>query len=108
MSTVKTRGSYPHPVLDASDDVASFIEVFNPTVASSVEDVEIRFQVRMTDPDIQSLLDAGQARYISAGPAAQPSAAENSMPGPPRTTLTAPATSDGLIRKMSAEPSDSM
>lgn len=63
MSTTKTRGSYPHPVLDASDDVTSTIEVFNPTYASGVNDVEIRFQVRMTDPGIQSLLDNGLARY---------------------------------------------
>jgi hypothetical protein len=63
MSTIKTRGSYPHPVLDASDDVASTIEVFNPTYASGVNDVEIKFQVRMTDPGIQSLLDNGLARY---------------------------------------------
>lgn len=64
MSITTTRGSYPHPVLDASDDVASSIEVFNPTYASGVNDVEVRFQVRMTDADIQSLLDSGKARYI--------------------------------------------
>lgn len=59
----KTRGSYPHPVLDASDDVDSIMEVFNFTFAPSVDDVDIRFQVRMTDPDIQRLLDAGKAQY---------------------------------------------
>lgn len=59
----RTRGSYPHPVLDASDDVDSSIQVFNFTFAPSVDDVEIRFQVRMTDPDIQHLLDTGAARY---------------------------------------------
>lgn len=63
MSPMKTRGSYPHPVLDASDDVASTIEVLNPTVASAVDDVEIRFQIRMTDPSIQALLDSESARY---------------------------------------------
>lgn len=57
------RGSYPHPVLDDSDDVASTFEVFNASITPTVEDVEIRFQVRMSDPDISSLLDAGQARY---------------------------------------------
>ena len=35
MATV-TRGSYPHPVLDGSDDVASTIEVFNVTVTPTV------------------------------------------------------------------------
>jgi hypothetical protein len=58
-----TRGSYPHPVLDASDDVDSTIEVFNFTFAPSVDDVDIRFQVRMSDPDIQRLLDNKKARY---------------------------------------------
>lgn len=63
MSTATRRGSYPHPVVDASDDVAGEFEVFNVTVTPSIEDVELRFQVRMSDPDIQLLLDAGRARY---------------------------------------------
>ena len=58
-----TRGSYPHPVLDTSDDVASSIELFNVSVTPTVEDVELKFQVRMTDPDIKALIDAGRARY---------------------------------------------
>ena len=58
-----TRGSYPHPVLDASDDVNAEIEVFNASFAPSVDDIEVRFQVRMTDPDIQKLLASGHARY---------------------------------------------
>lgn len=57
------RGSYPHPVLDDSDDVASTFEVFNVSITPSVEDVEVFFQVRMTDPDIKALLDGGRARY---------------------------------------------
>ncbi|GAB3619914.1 hypothetical protein GCM10027417_11750 [Glutamicibacter endophyticus] len=57
------RGSYPHPVLDISDDVGSDFEVFNVTFAPSVDDVEISFQVRMTDPDIQRLLDSNHAQY---------------------------------------------
>lgn len=63
MKTFTKRGSYPHPVLDASDDVSSSIEVVNVTYASSVDDVEIKFQLRMCDPDIQSLVDEGVARY---------------------------------------------
>ncbi|MDQ0076794.1 hypothetical protein [Arthrobacter oryzae] len=63
MNTFTKRGSYPHPVLDASDDVGSSIEVVNVTIAPSVDDVEIKFQVRMSDPDIQSLMDDGTARY---------------------------------------------
>lgn len=58
-----TRGSYPHPVLDASDDVEASIEVFNVSVAPSVDDVEVRFQLRMTEPTIQGLLQEGAARY---------------------------------------------
>ena len=58
-----TRGSYPHPVLDASDDVASSIEVFNVSVTPTVEDVELKFQIRMTDPDIRELLHSGRAKY---------------------------------------------
>lgn len=62
MSTV-TRGSYPHPVLDASDDVSASIEIFNISIAPGINDVEVRFQVRMTEAWIQSLLDDGRARY---------------------------------------------
>lgn len=63
MMAAATRGSYPHPVLDSSDDVASSIEVFNVSVTPAVEDVELKFQVRMTDPDIQALIHSGRARY---------------------------------------------
>lgn len=63
MSIIATRGSYPHPVLDQSDDVASSFEVFNVSITPSVDDVELRFQIRMDDPDIQSLLEEGKARY---------------------------------------------
>lgn len=63
MSAVATRGSYPHPVLDVSDDVDSTFEILNVAVTPTVEDVELKFQVRMTDPDIQALLDDGRARY---------------------------------------------
>lgn len=76
-----TRGSYPHPVLDGSDDVASSIEVFNVAVTPTVEDVELKFQIRMTDPDIQALIESGGAKYnlrwkcsstIDGGPLDQP------------------------------------
>ncbi|MGM0930068.1 MAG: hypothetical protein ACQEXN_10195 [Actinomycetota bacterium] len=63
MNTVTKRGSYPHPVLDSSDDVGSSFEVLNATISPSVDDVEIKFQVRLNDPDVQSLLDEGTARY---------------------------------------------
>ncbi|MCQ1996863.1 hypothetical protein [Arthrobacter sp. zg-Y1171] len=63
MKTAAKRGSYPHPVLDASDDVSTEFQVLNAVVTPTVNDVEVKFQVRMTDPDIQALLDTGLARY---------------------------------------------
>jgi len=57
------RGSFPHPVLDDTDDVSATFELFNVTVTPAVEDVEINFQVRMTDPQIQALIDSGEAKY---------------------------------------------
>jgi len=60
---ITLRGSYPHPVLDASDDVDASFEVFNTFFAPSVDDVEVKFQVRMTEPLIQRLLERGYARY---------------------------------------------
>jgi len=58
-----TRGSYPHPVLDAFDDVDAAIEVFNASYVPSVDDLEIKFQVRMTEPGIEALIREGKARY---------------------------------------------
>lgn len=57
------RGSFPHPVLDSSDDVSSRFEVFNFTYTPSVEDVALRFQVRMDDPTLKNLVVAGRVRY---------------------------------------------
>ncbi|MDB0039016.1 hypothetical protein N9F54_00435 [Actinomycetota bacterium] len=58
-----SRGSFPHPVLDHTDDVNASCEVFNINVTPNVEDVEINFQVRMTDPQIQALINNGEAKY---------------------------------------------
>ena len=57
------RGSYPHPVLDDTDDVSTTFEVLNVSVVPTVEDVEVSFEVRMTDPDIGQLLKEGRAEY---------------------------------------------
>lgn len=57
-----SRGSYPHPVLDASDDVASVFEVLNVAVAPTVDFVEVRFEVRNDDPTLTSALSDGRAR----------------------------------------------
>ncbi len=56
------RGSYPHPVLDASDDVASYFEVSNFSVTPSVEDIGLNFDVRTDDSTLRQLLDSGEAR----------------------------------------------
>ena len=58
-----SRGSFPHPVLDDTDDVSARFELFNVTVSPAVEDIEINFQLRMTDPQIQALIDSGEAKY---------------------------------------------
>lgn len=63
MKSSTKRGSYPHPVLDASDDVNSVFQVFNAAVTPNVNDVEVKFQVRMSDPDVQTFIDSGAARY---------------------------------------------
>ena len=57
-----TRASYPHPVLDTSDDVASTFEVFNFTVAPTVDDIELQFRVRLDDTDLQEMIADGRAR----------------------------------------------
>lgn len=57
------RGSYPHPVLDDTDDVESTFQILNPHVIPSVEDVEVSFEIRMNDADIERMLQAGQAEY---------------------------------------------
>jgi len=56
-----TRGSYPHPVIDAADDVASDFEVLNVLVDPSQQDIEITYEVRTDDPDLTRLLDDGVA-----------------------------------------------
>ena len=58
-----TRGSYPHPVLDASDDVASRFEITSATVEATQEDVEIKLQVVIDDPDLLGHIKSGLCRY---------------------------------------------
>lgn len=57
------RGSYPHPVLDDSDDVGSTFKVFNVTIAPTVDDIEISFTVATDDPTLEELVRSGKARY---------------------------------------------
>ena len=51
-----SRGSYPHPVLDASNDVNSTFEAINATVSPSHDDVEIAVELRTDDDDLICLL----------------------------------------------------
>ncbi|CAM3698649.1 hypothetical protein [Parendozoicomonas haliclonae] len=55
------RGSYPHPVVDAADDVSSDFKVINILVDSSQQDIEITYEIRTDDPDLRRLLDNGSA-----------------------------------------------
>ena len=57
------RGSYPHPVIDTSDDVDSDFEVLNVLVDPSQQDIEITYEIRTDDPDIVRLLDSGVAMH---------------------------------------------
>lgn len=60
------RGSYPHPVVDTSDDVDSVFEVLNVTAAPEVDDIEVKFRFRLDDPDLRSRLDSGRAQLVAA------------------------------------------
>jgi hypothetical protein len=61
--TVRTlRGSYPHPVLDDSDDVGSNFEVSNPSTSPNIEDIGLTFDLRTDDPTIKRLLEERKAR----------------------------------------------
>lgn len=60
------RGSYPHPVLDASDDVASVFEVVNVVIAPGLDDIEITFKARMDDPDLSDRLAADTAHLVAS------------------------------------------
>lgn len=62
MSGHASRGSYPHPVLDASDDVDSSFLVSNFQFTPFVEDIRLRFDIRFNDPTLKCLLAEGKAR----------------------------------------------
>ena len=62
MTAAALRGSYPHPVLDVSDDVDSYFEVANPHVSPGIEDIGLSFDVRSNDPTLAQLLESGRAR----------------------------------------------
>jgi len=55
------RGSYPHPVLDDSDDVISDLETLNVLIDASQQDIEVSYELRTNDPDLLALIDSGRA-----------------------------------------------
>jgi hypothetical protein len=58
-----SRGSYPHPIVDAADDVSSDFEALNVLVDPSQQDIEITYEVRTDDPDLMRLIDSGSATH---------------------------------------------
>jgi hypothetical protein len=62
MTAPALRGSYPHPVLDTSDDVASYFDVSNVGVSPSIEDIGLTFDVRTDDPTLMRLLGERKVR----------------------------------------------
>lgn len=57
------QGSYPHPVLGNGDDVSSSVELLNVVVAPTLDDVEVMYELRSTDPDLWRLIEGGVARH---------------------------------------------
>lgn len=60
----RSRGSYPYPVLDGSDDVDSEFAMVNTQMMSLVGSMQFDFEVRLTDVDIQRYLAEGSARLV--------------------------------------------
>lgn len=60
----RTRGSYPHPVLDDSDDVASVFRLLNPRMTSLTERMDLEFEVELDDEDLSTHLHAGTAELL--------------------------------------------
>lgn len=56
------RGSYPHPVLDGSDDVLADFTLKNAKVRPFAEHVDIDFTLELTEPTLLALLETGDAR----------------------------------------------
>jgi hypothetical protein len=54
-----SRGSYPHPVLDNSDDITGDFRITRAIVTPTSEAVGLQFDVRIDNAEVQSLFDAG-------------------------------------------------
>jgi len=57
------RGSYPHPIIDESDDVGSHFEVRNALVDLSQQDIEVTYEILTEDHDLIRLLYSGEAMH---------------------------------------------
>ncbi|MFC6671837.1 hypothetical protein [Marinobacterium aestuariivivens] len=57
------RGSYPHPIIDESDDVDSQFEVRNVCVGTTQQDIEVTYEILADDQDLIRLLDSGEAMH---------------------------------------------
>jgi hypothetical protein len=60
----RTRGSYPYPVLDRSDDVDSEFAMSKTRMASFTGHMELEFDVTLTDEDLRDHLRAGTADLV--------------------------------------------
>lgn len=58
------QGSFPHPVIGNVDDVASTFEIAHASVTPTTQDVELKFRIRMDDPDLTRMLDEAQAKLV--------------------------------------------
>ena len=53
------RGSYPHPVLDDSDDVKGEFRFTSARVSPSAQHVDLDFTILLDNPELHRMLDAG-------------------------------------------------
>lgn len=52
----RSSGSYPHPVIGNGDDVDAAFEVINASFTPTVEDLAIRFRLRISDDEMRGLI----------------------------------------------------
>lgn len=60
----RARGSYPHPVVDDSDDTDSIFLMSNIQIEVEVERLRLQFEATLTDEDLKQHLDQGRARMV--------------------------------------------
>ena len=58
------RGSYPHPVLDESDDVSSEFFVFGLSLKMGTTKIEVEFSVELSDEDVFAYVHSGAAELV--------------------------------------------